>query len=68
VADVVQLYKACPFCGSQGAFDGDLPGIMCDGCGATGPCVSNESCGDDPEEGDVERAAWAFWNQREGSA
>lgn len=61
---VTRLYKACPFCGETGAFDEELPGIICDGCGATGPTVSSGNCSDGADERDVERAAWAFWNQR----
>jgi hypothetical protein len=65
VADVTPLYRACPFCGSAGVgFDPDLPGIMCDCCGATGPTVSNESCDEDADDSEVEHAAWAFWNKR----
>jgi len=64
VADVVPLYRACPFCGSADAeFNDSVPGIMCSGCGATGPGISEEEHAESEREV-IERAAWRVWNQR----
>lgn len=66
-SEVVELKpkpSPCPFCGQEATFDMDLPGVMCDGCGATGPTVSNESCDELDDDDAIERAGIAFWNKR----
>lgn len=64
MAEPTPLYCSCPFCGEQAHFEGDMPAIMCDGCGATGPTVSNESCDEFAEDSEVERVAWMLWSRR----
>lgn len=67
VASLVPKALPCPFCGcAEPQFDSDLPGVTCDGCGATGPIVSE---GHDPDEEvmsdkALETAGIGLWNQR----
>jgi hypothetical protein len=63
MTNVIALRKTCPFCGGTGEYDPDNACVMCDGCQATGPCSSG--CEEDSEE-ELERTAWAFWNDRSG--
>lgn len=69
MADVISLVQKplpCPFCGcAEPQFDVDLPGVMCDGCGATGPTVGESHVPDDAaDDKAVEAAGIGLWNQR----
>lgn len=63
MSNLIELNRACPFCKGDGEFDCELPGIVCTGCGATGPAVNEENCSLDDGTADA-KAAWGLWNQR----
>ena len=54
----------CPFCGEVAVFDLDLPGVMCEGCGATGPTVGDSCVPDDADDSAIVAAGIGLWNKR----